>query len=111
VSNGISIELRMEPVAPHAGENVHFSITASSPLQPCCVTAFDLGDESFVPPPRYDVPCPAANPSVFTEQIDHAYAHAGAYTVLVGPTANNFCAGPMTAFVNAQLYATIVIAP
>lgn len=36
---------------PRAGENVHFTVTASYPTEYCCVTAFYFGDGTFVPPP------------------------------------------------------------
>jgi hypothetical protein len=108
--NGISIGLRMEPVAPRAGDNVHFSITATDASASCCLTTFYLGDGTFVPADPSVRSCPFPVPGAYAGQVDHVYSKAGTFTVMVQPSSFDFCS-PGAVPINAQLYVTVVVAP
>ncbi len=110
VMNGVSTTLRMVPVEPHAGDTVHFSITAGHATQWCCTTSFYTGDGAVFPPSHPTQSCPETHPSTFTKTIDHVYDHAGTFDVEVQPSAGDYCSGLVT-FINSQLYVTITVAP
>ncbi len=104
--------LRMTPVAPRAGDNVHFSITGSySGTGACCATVLDLGDGTAAPvsDTMAPDPCPATRPITFNSQVDHVYSHAGTFSVDLEPAVLSCSLPPVAA--GGQLRVTIVVGP
>jgi hypothetical protein len=92
--DGIGLRMRMEPVAPQAGEPVTFFVELS-PIESCCIGALRLGDGTGAPL-AFEARCKYSEAALQKASATHTFAAAGAYLV-VASAASVPCSVPSPA--------------
>lgn len=79
VSNGITLRVRIDPVAPRVGDPVRFVVEASSPDRPCCGVSVQYGDGASRSWKMEwtEGSCDTAAPGVSRAEYTHGYNREG----------------------------------
>ena len=93
---GITVQLRIEPATPVAGQPARFVIDVST-VDPCCTLLLDFGDGSSGWTLNNGRPCETSPPlkaGPLSTSTTHTYAAAGAYKASLAVFTGDSCANP-----------------
>jgi hypothetical protein len=94
-ANGVKMRLRIDPVAPVAGQPVRFFMDVSGPGLCCMVgLTFGEGSDQFMVSPQTCTPSPAFGPGVHSYVATHTYAGPGAHKARMVSVGGDMCGPP-----------------